>query len=643
MAIRLPSHRCDKGVFESVPGKSLVFRFGGSPCVSPSPPDFQRGDTRRPSPPLHSNKRKTYAQKISELQKPIPGHSGGSMSLERTSPRPMVIQAVPQEAVVSSITLTPRGPGMPALIPLTVDDVASRRESSAVSKGLHLSGGRVSSVSPPSLRPYSPPTVLTARDTPQLEPFLLPTHVQEAAIEATQEPEPVSELPLDLSGGVKRRADTPQLQEQEAKKARIQEAKRDDKRKLQQAEACKRYRAAKKYGRKGSSEEEVGQLWTFCRAVLHNPNYNPRVICWENIEDGEFRIINQEEFLNCWLMVKGTRLLKEELKRRVKGCEEVELLYSRPHTRLGYRFGARATDWCPMTGDLVEQGRRMVPNTLTWPHSPFYEQFLKVVKEEPTHPTPLFTLTPLEPLDLPKSVVKMEINEAEKEVKEADKETEQMTECEEFACRLVLPRHRGYHARLVLGDGLSIALDREVFQHIEEAIKEAARKGARSRLTAGDRNIAGAIIRKGKKKPKTRTGTKGPGPVPEVVDKGEAILVGCQNMPLIGEEQGEKDKDPEVRFTGEFDIREQVQEKVLEQEQDLDQEKEQEKEKEQEQGQEWRAEEIREESLSPPAQEARHKLPLVVERQSQARAATSPKPLRTFLPTSHQPLTTSSL
>jgi len=241
--------------------------------------------------------------------------------------------------------------------------------------------------------------------------------------------------------------------------------------------------------------------------------------------------------------------------------------------------------------------------------------------------------------------MKMEIDETKKEVKEADKETEQMTECEEFSCRLVLPRHRGYHARLVLGDGLSIALDREVFQHIEEAIKEAARKGARSRLTAGDRNIAGAIIRKGKKKPKARTGTKGPG---LLVDKEESNLEDHQSMPLLEEEQEEEDEvfqDPQVRFTGDFDIREKVQVRVLEQEQEKDQEQDQDldQEKEQEQGHEWRAEEIREESLSPPAREARHKLPLVVERQSQARAATSPKPVRTLLPTYHQPLTTSSL
>merc|ERR1712156_934714 len=67
---------------------------------------------------------------------------------------------------------------------------------------------------------------------------------------------------------------------------------------------------------------------------------------------------------------------------------------------------------------------------------------------------PLFTLTPLVQLDLPRPGPQDKTNE---EVT-VDVSDEEMTECEEFSCRLVLPRHRGYLAKLRLGDGITINL-----------------------------------------------------------------------------------------------------------------------------------------------------------------------------------------
>merc|ERR1711902_23540 len=305
--------------------------------------------------------------------------------------------------------------------------------------------------------------------------------------------------------------------------------------KVRLVEPCKKNRAARKTGRQGSStEEEIEELWTFCRAALHNPKYNPKVICWESIEDGEFRIVNQEEFLNAFLEVRGTRLVRDTLKKRVKACEEAELMHSRAHTRLGYRFGVKATSWRPGQGELVEQGRRMVPSKLAWTSSRFYGEFskrttavkaeLEIKKEEPmdtndktlfepkkandaestssttSSPTPpLFTLTPLVQLDLPRPAPQDKTNE-EATVDVSDKE---MTECDEFSCRLVLPRHRGYLAKLRLGDGITINLDRQVFAQIEEGMREALKsKEGRSRISTQDRKIANAVIRKARRKPK---------------------------------------------------------------------------------------------------------------------------------------------
>merc|ERR1712055_1280813 len=80
-----------------------------------------------------------------------------------------------------------------------------------------------------------------------------------------------------------------------------------------------------------------------------------------------------------------------------------------------------------------------------------------------------------------------------------------MTECDEFSCRLVLPRHRGYLVKLRLGDGITINLDRQVFAQIEEGMREALKnKEGRSRISTQDRKIANAVIRKARRKPKAK-------------------------------------------------------------------------------------------------------------------------------------------
>merc|ERR1719285_316368 len=130
---------------------------------------------------------------------------------------------------------------------------------------------------------------------------------------------------------------------------------------------------------------------------------------------------------------------------------------------------------------------------------------------EPTSSTtssptpPLFTLTPLVQLDLPLTAPQDKTNE-EATVDVSDKE---MTECDEFSCRLVLPRHRGYLAKLRLGDGITINLDRHVFAQIEEGLREALKnKEGRSRISTQDRKIASAVIRKARRKTKAKSPKK---------------------------------------------------------------------------------------------------------------------------------------
>merc|ERR1712107_970549 len=118
---------------------------------------------------------------------------------------------------------------------------------------------------------------------------------------------------------------------------------------------------------------------------------------------------------------------------------------------------------------------------------------------------PLFTLTPLVQLDLPRPAPQDKTNE-EATVDVSDKE---MTECDQFSCRLVLPRHRGYLAKLRLGDGITINLHRHVFAQIEEGMREALKnKEGRSRISTQDRKIASAVIRKARRKTKAKSPKK---------------------------------------------------------------------------------------------------------------------------------------
>merc|ERR1712088_1099033 len=135
-----------------------------------------------------------------------------------------------------------------------------------------------------------------------------------------------------------------------------------------------------------------------------------------------------------------------------------------------------------------------------------------------------------------------------------------MTECDEFSCRLVLPRHRGYLAKLRLGDGITINLDRQVFAQIEEGLRETLKnKEGRSRISTQDRKIANAVIRKARRKPKSKGPKKNPDleTVEETLDKTEeeSLPIPEKNEPNISmpvleeettrEESLERGKDPE--------------------------------------------------------------------------------------------------
>merc|ERR1711915_127428 len=133
----------------------------------------------------------------------------------------------------------------------------------------------------------------------------------------------------------------------------------------------------RKYTKK-SKERVLPGLWELCRAMLHNPAYNPKIIHWENLQEGTFRIPKLRDFYNSWHELKPDIPINyEKLTRAMGQYEEEEILYPVPHQRCVYKFGPNSCDWQPSGMDklLVGDGRRPVPSQHTWRQSRFFSEF----------------------------------------------------------------------------------------------------------------------------------------------------------------------------------------------------------------------------------------------------------------------------
>merc|ERR1711928_60151 len=192
-----------------------------------------------------------------------------------------------------------------------------------------------------------------------------------------------------------------------------------------------------------------------------------------------------------------------------------------------------------------------------------------------------------------------------------DVSDKEMTECEEFSCRLVLPRHRGYLAKLRLGDGITINLDRQVFAQIEEGMREALKnKEGKSRISTQDRKIANAVIRKARRKPKGK-GPKKPTEL-ETTEETSEKKEEEENLPI------QETYEPDTSMP------------VLEE--DNSKEDSMEKREESESTREDMAEvdmSLEQDTESPP--EARHRLPLVVAPRESTPSLRRPIPPRPLL------------
>jgi len=129
-----------------------------------------------------------------------------------------------------------------------------------------------------------------------------------------------------------------------------------------------------------SGEEDImnvviAGLWQFLRAILHNPDTNPKIITWENMDEGMFRIPSLSEFYKLWKQVKKTSIGYDILKKSIEYYENKKIMHSVPNLRSVYKFGENAFDWKPQDKEICFAGKLPVPNQENWSSSRFFNEF----------------------------------------------------------------------------------------------------------------------------------------------------------------------------------------------------------------------------------------------------------------------------
>merc|ERR1711874_660589 len=82
-----------------------------------------------------------------------------------------------------------------------------------------------------------------------------------------------------------------------------------------------------------------------------NEKYNPKIITWEDIEKGEFRIVDSVLVAKLWATVKKNKKMNyEKLSRAMRYYYKQNIFGIVENKRLVYRFGSKAKNWKPVSG-----------------------------------------------------------------------------------------------------------------------------------------------------------------------------------------------------------------------------------------------------------------------------------------------------
>merc|ERR1712110_972546 len=111
-------------------------------------------------------------------------------------------------------------------------------------------------------------------------------------------------------------------------------------------------KGSKKSNASASKHIEVryGKLWEFIRDLLKNEKYNPKIIMWEDIERGEFRIVDSVLVAKLWATVKKNKKMNyEKLSRAMRYYYKQNIFGIVENKRLVYRFASKAKNWKPVS------------------------------------------------------------------------------------------------------------------------------------------------------------------------------------------------------------------------------------------------------------------------------------------------------
>ncbi|GFS11509.1 ETS-family transcription factor [Elysia marginata] len=107
---------------------------------------------------------------------------------------------------------------------------------------------------------------------------------------------------------------------------------------------------APRRSRNGSSKTG-NHLWEFVRDLLRDPKFNPKLLKWEDKENGVFRFVQSEQVARLWGEKKNNPMMTyEKLSRAMRFCRKTGFFNAVPRTgkfpkKLCFMFGEKAHGW----------------------------------------------------------------------------------------------------------------------------------------------------------------------------------------------------------------------------------------------------------------------------------------------------------
>ncbi|XP_033753255.1 uncharacterized protein LOC117336744 [Pecten maximus] len=108
----------------------------------------------------------------------------------------------------------------------------------------------------------------------------------------------------------------------------------------------------KRPGRKKGQTSSVYHLWEFIRDLLQNPDYCPKIIKWEDENEGIFRVLKSTEVAKEWGSMKKnkTKMTYEKLSRSLRYSRKEGYFDDIPKDRglpkkLCFKFGPKSHGW----------------------------------------------------------------------------------------------------------------------------------------------------------------------------------------------------------------------------------------------------------------------------------------------------------